>query len=114
RVALNGPKRVRRGRTITYRVVLRNRGKASARRVMVTQRVPRALRLKTRSRRVSYARAKGIVKWSAGTLRPGQRKVLVLRYRLPNAATWRIVARANAKGANTNRKSARRITRVRR
>jgi uncharacterized repeat protein (TIGR01451 family) len=99
---------------ITYRVVLRNRGRAAAKRVIATERAPKALRLTKRSRKVSYNRRRGLVKWRAGTLRPGQRKILVLRYRVPKKAKGSLVARASAKGTNTNRKHARRITGVRR
>jgi hypothetical protein len=43
----------------------------------------------------------------------GRRKALVLRFRVPRTARGRIVARATAKGRNTRRVGARRITRVR-
>jgi uncharacterized repeat protein (TIGR01451 family) len=104
-------RRVRRGGLLTYRLVLRNRGRQVARGVTVVDRLPRSLRLVRSSRRVAVRR--GRVVWRAGNVGVGRRKALVLRFRVPRTARGRIVARATAKGRNTRRVGARRITRVR-
>jgi uncharacterized repeat protein (TIGR01451 family) len=106
----SGPRQVRRGGTATYRLVVRNRGSAAARKLTVVQRVPRSLRLIKRSRAVGYRR--GTVTWRVGDLARGGGRALTLRFRVPAGAGGRVRATVIAVSANAPRVSATRTSRV--
>jgi uncharacterized repeat protein (TIGR01451 family) len=105
-----GPRRVKRGKTLTYRLVVRNRGAATARKLTVVQKVPPSLRLVKRSRAVTFR--KGQVTWRVGNLARGGQKTLSLTFRTPAKAAGRITARATALASNAPRTTAGKSTLV--
>lgn len=105
-----GPRKIRRGQPVTYRLVVRNRGAATARKLTVVHKVPLTLRLLKRSRAVTFR--KGRVTWRVGDLPPGGQRTLSLTFRTPATATGRIYARATALASNAPRTTAGKTTRV--
>lgn len=95
-IAKTGPARAAAGGTVTYRIVVRNTGKAPARNVVVADVTPSGLTLVTPPGRISGR----TVSWKVGTLAPGASRTIVVRMRSARtiSGTRTNVATATATG----------------
>lgn len=111
RIAKRAPRRVVRGRVITYRLTVRNVSSRTARAVVVRDRLPARTAV---TRRPSRARIVGrTVVWRLGDLAPRARRTVLLRLRTYPATRARVVNVAAASASNAATVRARAVTRVR-
>jgi uncharacterized repeat protein (TIGR01451 family) len=123
RVTKRGPKRVRGGQYLNYRICVRNRGRHTAIATKVRDRIPRGVfwaprgglnaRHIVRKRIGVTLQRGGVLVFNAGDLRPRQRRCTTIRMRVARSLRGRLtnVAVANASNAKRTRAVAR--TRVR-
>ena len=114
RVTTRGPKSTRRGRKVTYRFNVNNRGPGRATKVTLAARVPKSWKLIKRNRKAVRYR-KGRLIWRAGSVKVRKRKFVVVKFRVPRSARGgRVRITAAAKGKNTGRALRRRSLKIRR
>ena len=114
-----GPSRAQAGGLVTYRLEVRNRGRAAAYGVTLTDALPRRLSLRwsaakglrAASNRPFQLRS-GRVIWRLGTLKAGSRRIVRLRTRVAATASGRVTNRARANARNASLVRARRTTRI--
>lgn len=85
----SGPAFARRGQAFTYRVIVRNRSRFTARDVQVADLVPQDLTLVAIPRGATIRN--GVVTWLLGDMRAGARRTLTMRVRVNPGAADRIV-----------------------
>lgn len=111
RISKTGPKRARGLQRVTYRIVVRNSGKAVARNVVLRDRLPKGLAYVRTSTTASFR--KGLVTVRLGNLRPGARKIVRVIVKAPSNARGRKtnVASVRATGVRPVRDTARTVFR---
>lgn len=107
-ITKRAPIRARGLQRITYTVVVRNTGRAAARGVVVTDRLPSRLTF-VRATRGATLRG-GTVRVSLGTLRPGQVRRIRIVMRAPADTRGRIINTARVSATGVRAASARAVT----
>ncbi len=109
RIVKSAPSKVRRGRFIHYRIVVKNTGKVAARKVVVRDRLPSGTYLRRVPARARVV--KRVVVWRVGTIAPGKRVIMHLWLGTRNARSA-VVNGATVSGGNSPIVGARVKTRV--
>lgn len=105
-------RRVRAGHVVSYRIAVRNRGTAVARRVRVCDLLPRRVSVVGRARGGTLRN--GQICWTIPHLRPGQRVVRAVRLRVDRTAPGgALVNRATVRSSTTGARVVRAQERVR-
>ena len=120
-VAKRGPRVAQAGGRVKYRIVVRNRGRLTARNVVVRDRLPRGLVFDRISRKVDRRRSRarrarmsgGTLVWKIGNLKPGKRKVIIVNLKVAKTSRSRMVNRVVVRSRNASTVRAKRATRVR-
>lgn len=97
-IVKRGPARLRAGKDGTWRITVKNTGKATATKVVITDVFPS--RLVVRSRSAGGRIVSGRIVWNVGSLRPGQSKTVWVRFRAPLTVRGRVVNRATVTATN--------------
>jgi uncharacterized repeat protein (TIGR01451 family) len=80
-----GARRVTAGQTLTWRVVIRNAGRVTARKVVLADRLPRGFVLLSSTPRATFTA--GTLRFTVPALRPGRSAVVRITMQVPRAGT---------------------------
>ncbi len=110
RVSKTGPAAAIAGQLVTYRINVTNRGTGDALDVVLRDVLPRSFSVFRNARGASVS--KGAVRWSIGTLAPGQSRTVSATFRIDRSATGRRCNTAIATPSNGAVATGRRCTRI--
>ncbi len=110
RVSKTGPGAAIAGQLVTYRIKVTNRGSGEALNVVLRDVLPRSFSVFSKARGASVT--KGAVRWSIGTLAPGQSRTVSATFRIDRSATGRRCNTAIATPSNGAVATGRRCTRI--